>query len=458
MAPEEWRRVSLRELVEIKHGLAFKGDYFRDEPPGDILLTPGNFDVGGGFKPDKLRYYDGPVPEEFVLNAGDLIVTMTDLSRSADTLGYPALVPDWRGVRFLHNQRLGKVEIRPGAPLLKDFLYFLLRTREYRHEVLAGATGTTVRHTSPERIQAFRFLLPSLPEQRAIAHILGTLDDKIELNRRMNETLEVMARAIFKSWFVDFDPVRAKMEGRQPVGMDAETAVLFPDALEDSALGRTPRGWGVAAIGEVVRCVGGTTPSTKEPSFWGGDIAFATPRDLASLQTPVLLRTERCITEDGLHQISSGLLPEGTVLLSSRAPIGYLAIAEIPVAVNQGFIAMVCDGPLPNLYVLNWAHQNMDIIETNANGTTFLEISKASFRPLRVLIPPPQALQSFVKQVESLYGRMAQNLRESETLAAIRNTLLPRLLSGEIRVKGAHHALTQSAEESHGATPTSSSA
>jgi type I restriction enzyme, S subunit len=156
-------------------------------------------------------------------------------------------------------------------------------------------------------------------EQRAIAHILGTLDDKIELNRRMNETLEAMARALFQSWFVDFDPVRAKAAGRAP-DLPPHLAALFPDRFEDSVLGEIPAGWAIRTIGELADVVGGSTPSTAKPDFWeDGTYCWATPKDLASLKAPVLLDTERRVTDAGLTQISSGLLPVGTVLLSSRA-------------------------------------------------------------------------------------------------------------------------------------------
>ncbi len=139
------------------------------------------------------------------------------------------------------------------------------------------------------------------------------------------------------------------MEGQQPAGMDAVTAALFPDSFENSPLGEIPKGWILSTIGESVRVVGGSTPSTKEPAYWeGGTIHWITPKDLASLSSPVVVDTERRITELGLQQISSRLLPKGTVLLSSRAPIGYLAIAEVPLAINQGFIAMICDHKLSN--------------------------------------------------------------------------------------------------------------
>ena len=241
-AQGEWRDVALGELIDIKHGFAFKGQFIRDEPYGDVLLTPGNFAAGGGFKSDKVRYYDGPIPDEFVLEKGDLLVTMTDLSKQSDTLGYPAFVPgSTDGRRYLHNQRLGKVLLRESEAMDMRFIHYVMCGAEYRNEVLASATGTTVKHTSPDRIRQFRFLIPPLPEQRAIAHVLGPLDDKIELNRRMNETLEAMARALFQSWFVDFDPVRAKMEGRD-TGLPPDIADLFPDRLVPLSWGRFRRG------------------------------------------------------------------------------------------------------------------------------------------------------------------------------------------------------------------------
>lgn len=289
--------------------------------------------------------------------------------------------------------------------------------------------------------------MPPLEEQRAIAHILGTLDDKIELNRKQNETLEAMARALFKAWFVDFEPVRAKMEGRWQrgqslPGLPAHLYDLFPDRLVESELGEIPEGWRCSTIGEEVTVCGGSTPSTKEPAFWeGGQHCWATPKDLSSLRFPVLLDTERKITNAGLARISSGLLPVGTVLLSSRAPIGYLAITEVPTAINQGFIAMKCDGVLPNVFVLLWCRENMDAIVGNANGSTFLEISKSNFRPLRVVVPSNEVLTNFSKLAAPLYRQLAENEHESRTLAKLRDTLLPKLISGELRVKDAERFL-----------------
>jgi type I restriction enzyme S subunit len=248
----------------------------------------------------------------------------------------------------------------------------------------------------------------------------------------MSETLEAIAKALFKSWFVDFDPVRAKQGGRQPEGMYAETAALCPDGFEDSELGEVPRGWTVSQIGLEVDVVGGSTPSTKEPSFWDGHIHWVTPKDLSALSNPILLDTERKITELGLAEIGSGLLPVGTVLMSSRAPIGYLAVSQIPVATNQGFISMKCTRQLSSWYVLHWAEHNMEAIKGRANGTTFLEVSKANFRTLPILVPDAGSLRAFETFAGGIYARVVANLEESRTLVALRDALLPRLLSGDL--------------------------
>jgi len=280
------------------------------------------------------------------------------------------------------------------------FIYYLLKSLGLEHMNSDSAVPGLNRKAAHSRI----IRIPeSLNEQRAIAGILGALDDKIELNRRMNRTLESMARAVFSEMM--------KEEGGRINGREA-------------------------TIGEVVTVVGGSTPSTANSAFWeGGNIHWATPKDLAGLQSPILLDTNSQITKLGLQEISSGLLPAGTVLLSSRAPIGYLAITQIPVAINQGFIAIKCNEEAPNYFMLNWLKDNMEEIIGRANGTTFLEISKSNFRPMPIFIPSFEKMKEFVQTVEPLYQKIVANLKESRTLAALRDALLPKLMRGEVRVK-----------------------
>ncbi len=313
-----------------------------------------------------------------------------------------------------------------------DFLFYLLRfTVENLQRITHGAVFDTI---TRETFNHVTVSVPPLPDQHAIAHILGSLDDKIELNRQMNRTLEKMAQAIFKSWFVDFDPVRAKAEGRD-TGLPKEIADLFPDSFEDSEIGKIPTGWEVKPIGDAVQCVGGATPSTKKAEFWdGGTNPFLTPKDMSSLIAPVILDTDRHITDAGVERISSKRLPAGTVILSSRAPIGYLAINEVSVSVNQGIIAMICNGDLPNHYVLLWTMASMETIKGKAGGTTFAEISKKNFRPIPALIPASSVLDAFTKQVEPLFQQVVDNVVSAESLARTRDTLLPKLISGELPI------------------------
>jgi len=325
----------------------------------------------------------------------------------------------------------------------RRYLYCLLRSNGFRRQLDSRKGETDMAdYVSLTAQRELKISVPPIEVQRGIGNVLGALDDKIEQNRRMNRTLEAMAKAIFKSWFVDFDPVVAKADGRTPYGMDNETAALFPKGFQDAAIGLIPQGWTIAPIGELLNVFGGSTPSTNEPSYWvGGTIPWATPKDLAGLSDPVLTRTARQITEVGLTQISSGLLPSGTVLMSSRAPIGYIAISETPVSINQGFIGMVCDGTLSNHYVVQWLKENMDTILGRSNGTTFLEISKANFRPIPALKPSEQVLQRFAELAGGLHLLRVKNIRQSDSLRILRDTLLPKFLSGEIRLADAEQAV-----------------
>ena len=180
-------RYKLRDLITIKHGFAFPGEHIKSEDNHVVLVTPGNFRIGGGFKEEKCKFFDGDYPEEYVLHPGDLIVTMTDLSKAIDTLGYSAIVPSTNRV-YLHNQRIGLVRIT-SAVLDKDFMYWFMRTPQYQKTIAATSSGSTVHHTSPDRIRDVDIDLPDKENQRKIASILTAIEDKIELNNRINDNL-----------------------------------------------------------------------------------------------------------------------------------------------------------------------------------------------------------------------------------------------------------------------------
>ncbi len=318
--------------------------------------------------------------------------------------------------------------------LIPEFLPYLLLGNKARLLDLVDLAGHGTGRLNTDELKSLSMSVPPKAEQRVIANVLRSVDEKIEINRKMNETLETTARTLFQSWFVDFDPVRAKSEGRDP-GLPAPVADLFPDSFEDSCLGPLPVGWSVEPMGNLTEVSGGSTPSTREPSYWTPEShAWATPKDLSNLHSPVLLETERRISDSGLNQVGSGLMPQGTVLMSSRAPIGYIAIAEIPVAINQGFIAMKAKERVSNLFLLLWATLSQELIKSRANGSTFLEISKSNFRSIELVRPSDKVMQAFDRLMRPIYERLVTNEIESAKLTLSRDLLLSKLISGELRV------------------------
>lgn len=372
------------------------------------------------------------------LQPGDLLLNITG---DGITFSRACAVPE-EILPACVNQHVSIIRVDPSIADPGFVLAFLTHplVKTYIESFNAGGSRRAI---TKGHIESFHLALPPLAQQRAIAEILGTLDDKIELNRRMNETLEAMARAIFKSWFVDFDPIRAKAE-RRDLHLPKRIADLFTNSFSRSELGQIPQDWKLVRVGDLAEVVGGSTPSTKESRYWdNGTHYWATPKDLSKLTSPVLLETERRITDSGLAEIGSGELPKGTVLMSSRAPIGYLAITEVPVAINQGFIAMLPKKAISNLYLLLWAKHAQDAILSRANGSTFLEISKANFRPIRILQPPEAVIREFDKLVRPIYERIVLCVRESSHLTSLRDTLLPKLISGEIRIGDAQRVEQQ---------------
>lgn len=425
------RKATVGDYVTLQRGTTYKGNLVGK--PGPALLGLGSIHPGGGFRQADFKTYGGDCPPKLMLRPGDLFVSLKGATKDGKMIGSVARVPPSVPSGRLTQDTVKLIFHNPD-PHTANYLYWVLRTPQYRDYCEGHATGSAVVALSREDFLSYP-VPPFTNASSRIVNLLQQLEDNIELNRRMNATLEAMARALFKSWFVDFDPVRAKADNRKAVGMDAETAALFPSEFQESAVGHIPHGWTVEPVGEVVACVGGSTPSTVDPRFWeGGTHHWTTPKDFSSLQSPFLIDTNRKITDVGVSNISSGLLPAGTLLLSSRAPVGYLAIATMPVAINQGFIALKCNERASNYFLLNWCQENMAEIESRATGTTFAEISKSNFRPIPVVLPPKDLVAAFTKKASPLYAQVAANLHQSNTLATLRDILLPKLLSGELSV------------------------
>ena len=264
-----------------------------------------------------------------------------------------------------------------------------------------------------------------VPEQRRIAHILEILDDKIELNRRMNETLEATARAIFQSWFVDFDPVRAKMEGREPVGMDAETATLFPSAFQDSPLGEIPEGWEVATIGEDFNLTMGQSPPGSTYNEEGKGLPFYQGRKDFGFRYPT--RRIYCTAP-------TRLAAEGDTLVSVRAPVGDINMANEKCCIGRGVAAIRHQSGSRSYTHYAMQYLQEDFRRYEAEGTVFGSINKAGFETLSHLRPPDGIIEAFEKLVHPMDQSIENNENQTRTLTEIRDALLPKLMSGDISV------------------------
>jgi type I restriction enzyme S subunit len=309
----------------------------------------------------------------------------------------------------------------------------------YFQEVLRSRTvhGSTVDRIPLIEFSAFPIQVPSLSEQRAIAHILGTLDDKIELNRKMNATLDEIARTLFTSWFVNFDPVRAKAEGRQPEGMDAETAALFPDRFVNSELGPSPEGWGVMALDEFGEVLGGGTPKTSEPVYWNGEIPWFSMADLPNPSDVFVIRTKKNITKAGEANSSAKILPANTTILTARGTVGQVAMAGVPMAINQSCYGLFPKDGTSTSAMYYWTKSSVSLLEQRAHGSVFSTITRSTLSGIKTAVPPQELLKAFEALSSPILARIRINLLENSTLGETRDILLPELLSGRLCVPNA---------------------
>lgn len=342
------------------------------------------------------------------------------LLSSRAPIGYVAIAAN----PIATNQGFRSLVVKPEYH--HEFLFYWLTANV--DELERHASGSTFKELSGTSLKKIRIWLPaSREEQRAIAHILGTLDDKIELNRRMSETLEAMARALFKSWFVDFDPVRAKAEGRDP-GLPKPLADLFPARLVHSELGEIPEGWEVKCVDDEFELTMGQSPPGKTYNETGEGMPFYQGR--ADFQFRFPKRRVYC-TAPTRHAKA------GDTLISVRAPVGDVNVAGEDCAIGRG-VAAARHKSGSRSYTYYFMCGLADVFARfEGEGTVFGSISKKDFHAIPCVAAPEEAVKGFERVCAPIDRRLAISERESRTLAALRDTLLPKLISGELRVTDA---------------------
>jgi type I restriction enzyme S subunit len=367
-------------------------------------------------KGEKEKFYTGPVQREYVLDEGDLVVAMTDLTQNAPILGSAATIPE--SGRFLHNQRLGKIVDLDTELATRDFVYYLFNSDQVRAQIRGSATGATVRHTAPGRIYDVRVALPPLPVQRRIAGILSAYDELIENCERRIRVLDEMARSLYHEWFVLF-----RYPGHEKV------------PLVESALGPIPKGWSTAAFGGLYETSSGGTPSRSHPEYFqDGRIDWVKSQELLDR---FIVATEERITGEGLAASSAKIFPANTVLLALYgATIGRLAILSRDAATNQACCAvMPKTAPFGREFAFFTLLMNRARIIGLRLGAAQQNISQALVKTLECIRPADDVVARYTRCTAGVLEQVLNLQRRAANLRRTRELLLPRLLSGELSVE-----------------------
>ena len=403
--PTEWQTTTLGELCKSGGGDIQTGPFGSQlhasdyVPVGIPSVMPQNIGdnviVETGIA--RITPDDANRLSRYLLKAGDIVY-----SRRGDVERRALVRPEQEG--WLCGT--GCLRVRLGSSADPRFVSYYLGHPKVREWIVRHAVGATMPNLNTAILAAVPVVIPPIPVQRAIATVLGALDDKIAVNERIARTGLDLADAYFE------------LVARN-LAYSSET------------------------FGSVAEVFGGGTPRTSEPAYWDGSIAWATPSDVTALSAPYLFTTARKITEKGLAECASQLYPPGSIFMTSRATIGAFAVPQVPAAVNQGFIVVIPRQPEMRWWLFHEMRSRVDEMRSLANGSTFLELSRKNFKAMRVRLAEPDVIARFSAQVDPLHKRAAKCVEESRVLAELRDTLLPKLMSGELRVRDAEKAVEE---------------
>jgi len=359
-----------------------------------------------------------------VIDAGSVMVSCIG------SVGKVAIAPK----SGITNQQINTISTHEWVDPL--YLYYELKTRKAELQALA-TSGSVQPILNKGHFCEIEVEIPTFSKQKAIAHVLGTLDDKIELNRKTIETLEGIAKALFKSWFVDFDPVRAKADGRS-TGLPDEISELFPDSLEESELGEIPTGWSYKKISEWGSTICGKTPPTKDESLYGGDHLFVTIPDLH--EGPFISHASKTLSNAGAESQFKKRLPAGSVMVSCIATPGLVGITQVECFTNQQINSIIpFDKGSENFLLFSIIESKGLLLSLGGGGSVFFNLSKGRFDDMEIISPSKPCVAAFGESVAPLIAKCFALKEESRTLSTLRDALLPRLISGELRVPDAEN-------------------
>lgn len=401
-----WNDCKLGDLLEIKHGYAFLGQHFSDSGT-QIVLTPGNFYDEGGFKHkgDKEKWYRGPVPADYVLKGGDLIVAMTE--QAEGLLGSSAIVPS--SGTYLHNQRLGLVQLRDEASTDRRFIYYLFNSKPVRQQIRASASGVKIRHTAPSRIASVKIRVPPLAVQQRIAEILSAYDELVENNQRRIQILEEMARALYREWFVEF-----RFPGHEKLPRVA------------SALGDIPRGWEVRSVKDVATVTYGFPFQSKLFNTDGVGTPIVRIRDIPEGCSQTFTNE---VADPKYH------ITNGHILVGMDGDFHMCIWSSGAAVQNQRVARFESNGEIGNLHLFFALEKPIQEFNKAIVGTTVAHLGDMHIKMIRIVWPPEKLRAKAQKILEPMSEQMIALKRRIRNLRETRDLLLPRLLNGAIALK-----------------------
>ena len=382
----------------------------------------------GGFVTSKFDYIDDQTNAllfRSMLQEDDVLFTI------AGTIGRVAKVP--KSILPANTNQAVAI-VRPNPSLIHSkFLFYVLRDKQRILDAQTRVVQSVQANFSLKELSNIKVPLPRLEEQSAIASILGALDNKIDLNRRTNETLEHLARALFKDWFVDFGPTKAKQGGREAY-VKADLWALFPERLDSSG---KPEGWEAQPLSSFFSIIGGGTPKTSVGAYWDGDIPWFSVVDTPPSGSIFVFDTDKTITQRGLDESAARLVPAGSTIISARGTVGNLAVAARPMTFNQSCYALQGDDEVGDSFVFFAAQHMVARLKGMAHGSVFSTITRQTFDALSLTKPTSHVFSGFEQIAAPLLDRIRANVAESSVLGQTRDLLLPKLMSGELEVKAA---------------------
>ncbi len=430
--PDDWNVLPLEEVTNFQEGPGILAKDFHDS--GVPLLRLRNIETpvvqlaGCNFlDPEKVA----KKWHHFGLQRGDLLIS------TSASLGRVSVVDDAAVGAIAYT---GIIRFRSSnAKLDHKYLRAFLSSAAFVNQAEQMATGSVIKHFGPSHLRKMAIVLPSLSEQTQIAGIFDVLDERIALLRQTNTTLEAIAQALFKSWFVDFDPVHAKQQGREPEGMDADTAALFPDSFEESELGLIPKEWRVGLLENCCeRVESGGTPKRSQTEYWNGGIDWLTSGEV---RNPIVFESKEKITERGIKESSAKLWPAGTTIVAMYgATAGEVCLLANPATANQACCGLI---PLENTrsFLFFCTRRERENLASKSSGSAQQNLNKGLVCNHKIILPLAKVIEAYEYVVGYLLNGWIENEKQVQTLTTLRDTLLPRLISGQLRLPDAEEVV-----------------